>query len=102
MHKNIGAAAIGHDEAKSAICIEEFDPPSWHDINLCALQPRHRYGAVTAGPNHPSLLCSLSSLPFAQHVRAKWQKSRSANFGQYRLRDWFRISGSVDLTHSVT
>src|SRR5262245_52972609 len=33
MHKNIGAAAIGHDETKSAICIEEFDPPSWHAIN---------------------------------------------------------------------
>jgi hypothetical protein len=26
MHKDIGAAIIGQDEAKSAICIEEFDP----------------------------------------------------------------------------
>src|SRR5262249_19549318 len=51
MHKNIGAAAIGHDEAKSPICIEEFDPPSWHAINRWALQPRHRAGAVTAGPS---------------------------------------------------
>src|SRR5262249_14140968 len=33
MHKNIGAALIREDEAKSAICIEEFDPPSWHAIN---------------------------------------------------------------------
>src|SRR5262249_16259378 len=33
MHKNIGAAAVGRDETKSAICIEEFDPPSWHAIN---------------------------------------------------------------------
>src|SRR5262249_27418004 len=30
MHKNIGAASIGRDEAKSAICVEEFDPSSWH------------------------------------------------------------------------
>jgi hypothetical protein len=30
MHENIGAAVIGQDEAKSAICVEEFDPSGWH------------------------------------------------------------------------
>jgi len=30
MHKNIGAAVIGRDKAISAICVEEFDPPTWH------------------------------------------------------------------------
>jgi len=30
VHKDIGAAVIRQDEAKSAICVEEFDPPSWH------------------------------------------------------------------------
>jgi hypothetical protein len=33
MHKNIGAAVIRQDEAKSAIWVEEFDPPTWHAIN---------------------------------------------------------------------
>ena len=30
MHKNIGAAAIRRDKAVSAICVVEFDPPTWH------------------------------------------------------------------------
>jgi hypothetical protein len=30
--KNIGAAVIRQDEAKSAICVEEFDPASWHNM----------------------------------------------------------------------
>src|SRR5262245_42409420 len=30
MHKNIGAAVIGRDKAISAICVEEFDPATWH------------------------------------------------------------------------
>jgi len=30
MHKDIGAAVMRQDEAKSAICVEEFDPSSWH------------------------------------------------------------------------
>src|SRR5262245_3192930 len=30
MHKNIGAAAIGRDKPISAICVEEFDPSTWH------------------------------------------------------------------------
>jgi hypothetical protein len=30
MHKNIGATVIGRDKAISAICVEEFDPPTWH------------------------------------------------------------------------
>src|SRR5262249_40836512 len=30
MHKNVGAAIIRQDEAKPAICVEEFDPPTWH------------------------------------------------------------------------
>src|SRR5215467_7561768 len=38
MHKNIGAAATGSDKAISAICVEEFDPPSWH----CSLNPIQR------------------------------------------------------------
>jgi len=38
MHKNIGAAAIGSDKAISAICVEEFDPPTWH----CSFNPIQR------------------------------------------------------------
>src|SRR6516162_11825091 len=30
MHKNIGAAVVVRDKAISAICVEEFDPPTWH------------------------------------------------------------------------
>jgi hypothetical protein len=30
MHENVGAPAIGRDEAISAICVEEFDAPSRH------------------------------------------------------------------------
>jgi hypothetical protein len=30
MHKNIGAAAIGRDEAISTIRVEEFNPPTRH------------------------------------------------------------------------
>src|SRR5262245_9992273 len=30
MHKNIRAAIIRQDEAKPAICVEEFHPTSWH------------------------------------------------------------------------
>jgi hypothetical protein len=30
MDKNIRATVIGRDKAISAICVEEFDPPSWH------------------------------------------------------------------------
>jgi hypothetical protein len=30
MDKNIGATVIGRDKAISAICVEEFDPPTWH------------------------------------------------------------------------
>src|SRR5262249_52955358 len=33
MHKNIGAAVIRQDESKSATCVEELHPASWHDIN---------------------------------------------------------------------
>src|SRR5262249_13106801 len=33
MHKNIGAAIVRQDEAKSAICVEELHPASWHDID---------------------------------------------------------------------
>src|SRR5262245_31896234 len=35
MNEDIGTAAVGRDEAISAICIEEFDPPSCHFY--CAL-----------------------------------------------------------------
>jgi hypothetical protein len=38
MHKNIGAAVIGRDKAISAICVEEFDPPTRH----CSLNPIQR------------------------------------------------------------
>jgi hypothetical protein len=34
MHKNIGAAVIGRDEAISTIRVEEFDPPTWH-VHYC-------------------------------------------------------------------
>jgi hypothetical protein len=30
MHENIGAPVIGRDETISAICVEEFDPPTCH------------------------------------------------------------------------
>jgi hypothetical protein len=30
MDKNIRATVIGRDKAISAICVEEFDPPTWH------------------------------------------------------------------------
>ena len=30
MYKNIEAAAIGRDEAKSALCVEEYDPSTRH------------------------------------------------------------------------
>jgi hypothetical protein len=50
MHKNIGAAAIGSDKAISAICVEEFDPPTWH----CSFSPIQR----TA--NAPTRLTSRS------------------------------------------
>src|SRR5262249_29969016 len=30
MDKNIRAAIIGQDEAKSTICVEELHPASWH------------------------------------------------------------------------
>jgi hypothetical protein len=32
MHKNIGATIIRQDEAKSAICVEELHPASWHAV----------------------------------------------------------------------
>src|SRR5262249_40112112 len=38
MHKNIGAATIGSDKAISAICVEEFNPPTWH----CSFNPIKR------------------------------------------------------------
>jgi hypothetical protein len=53
MHKNIGAAVIRQDEAKSAIWVEEFDPPPRHAINpiqRTAPRPAARYdgpGLVT-------------------------------------------------------
>src|SRR5262249_27767508 len=50
MHKNIGAAAIGRDKAISAICVEEFDPPTWH----CSLNPIQRTASAPTpvGPQY--------------------------------------------------
>src|SRR5262249_27291256 len=47
MHKNIGAAAIGRDKAISAICVEEFDPPTW-DAHLI------RFQRTVSAPTRPS------------------------------------------------
>jgi hypothetical protein len=41
MHKNIGPTAVGSDKAISAICVEEFDPPTGH----CSLNPFNRQQA---------------------------------------------------------
>src|SRR5262249_25612229 len=45
MHKNIGADAIGSDKAISAICVEEFDPPTRH----CSLNPIQRTASALTG-----------------------------------------------------
>src|SRR5262249_3161707 len=47
MHKNIGAAAIGRDKAISAICVEEFDPPTWHAHLI-------RFQRTVSAPPRPS------------------------------------------------
>src|SRR5262249_53967442 len=73
MHKNVGAAVIGRDKAISAICVEKFDPPTWH-VQLIRCQrsapdpPSIRRGRAFAqratsarrvmrdGPNFPVLV----------------------------------------------
>src|SRR5262245_26898462 len=49
MHKNIRAAIIRQDEAKSAIWIEEFDPPSWHGIKPDPTLPKSERAPRPAG-----------------------------------------------------
>jgi hypothetical protein len=67
MHKNIGAAIIRQDEAKSSICVEELHPASWHaikPIQRTVARPAlfdHLVGAVgsvagTSRPKRPRLI----------------------------------------------
>src|SRR5262249_42916336 len=64
MHKNIGAALIREDEAKSAICVEEFDPSSWHAINpvQSTLRAPTRRRDV---PGHGTTRCSKPGRPLS-------------------------------------
>src|SRR5262245_2050877 len=48
MHKNIGAVIVKPDEAKSAICIEELHPATWHGIN-----PIQRYQKLSGECKRP-------------------------------------------------
>jgi len=41
MDKNIRATVIGRDKAISAICVEEFDPPTWHAKLFQSSAKRH-------------------------------------------------------------
>jgi len=84
MHKNIGAAVIGSDKAISAICVEEFDPPTRH----CSLNPIPRTASAPTrlverriSPNHYNAVlatlfprCGKPSPPFptVEPARHRW------------------------------
>src|SRR5262245_57635110 len=66
MDKNIRATVIGRDKAISAICVEEFDPPSWHahEIRFNAQQaprsaPKESNGGGSGWPQRAALGCIL-------------------------------------------
>jgi hypothetical protein len=56
MDKNVVAAIIGQDEAKSTICVEELHPASWHAQLIRSQRPRPDPPTGQCKPAPPSRL----------------------------------------------
>src|SRR5262245_36840410 len=101
MHKNVGAAVIGRDKAISAICIEEFDPPTLH-VQLIRSQrsaPRPAVGTTGRGLCCIVLAVILLMAPAAFHRIAYGGENTEAF---YRLGSCLIVVAALPMALSIT
>src|SRR5262245_1529351 len=101
MHKNVGAAVIGRDKAISAICIEEFDPPTLH-VQLIRSQrsaPRPAVGTTGRGLCCIVLAVILLIAPAAFHRIAYGGENTEAF---YRLGSCLIVVAALPMALSIT